>query len=104
MWCGIVKYSGDKKRMAPSVARPALLNGQCGKTADMWLKLSVRPPHRNLRQGKAMFGFPIQTKRFDKGDAFAMTSSNNPVVPSAREALNKFKMEAASDLHVPAPS
>lgn len=33
-----------------------------------------------------------------------MTSSNNPVVPSAREALNKFKMEAANDLRVPAPS
>lgn len=33
-----------------------------------------------------------------------MTSSNNPVVPSAREALNKFKMEAANDLHVSAPS
>ena len=33
-----------------------------------------------------------------------MTSSNNPVVPSAREALNKFKMEAANDLRVSAPS
>ena len=33
-----------------------------------------------------------------------MTSSNNPVVPSAREALNKFKMEAANDLRVPVPS
>lgn len=33
-----------------------------------------------------------------------MTSSNKAVVPSAREALNKFKMEAASDLRVPAPS
>lgn len=32
-----------------------------------------------------------------------MTSSNNPVVPSAREALNKFKMEAATDLDVPVP-
>lgn len=32
-----------------------------------------------------------------------MTSSNNssqPVVPSAREALNKFKMEAASEVGV----
>lgn len=33
-----------------------------------------------------------------------MTSSNKAVVPSAREALDKFKMEAASDLRVPAPS
>lgn len=32
-----------------------------------------------------------------------MSSSNNssrPVVPSAREALNKFKMEAAQDFGV----
>ena len=27
--------------------------------------------------------------------------SNQPVVPSAREALDKFKMEAAQDLRVP---
>ena len=32
------------------------------------------------------------------------SNSNQPVVPSAREALNKFKMEAANDLRVPAPS
>lgn len=35
-----------------------------------------------------------------------MSSSNNsnqPVVPQAREALNKFKMEAANDLDVPTP-
>ena len=31
-------------------------------------------------------------------------SSNNLVVPSAREAMDKFKMEAASDLAVSAPS
>lgn len=31
-------------------------------------------------------------------------NSNQPVVPSAREALNKFKMEAAQDLAVSAPS
>ena len=29
-----------------------------------------------------------------------MTSSNNAVVPSAREALNKFKMEAAQEVGV----
>ena len=29
-----------------------------------------------------------------------MTSSNKAVVPSAREALNKFKMEAASEVDV----
>ena len=31
-------------------------------------------------------------------------SSNNLVVPNAREAMDKFKMEAASDLRVPTPS
>lgn len=31
-------------------------------------------------------------------------SSNNLVVPSAREAMDKFKMEAANDLAVSAPS
>ena len=31
-------------------------------------------------------------------------NSNQPVVPNAREALNKFKMEAANDLRVPVPS
>lgn len=29
-----------------------------------------------------------------------MTKSNQPVVPSAREALNKFKMEAANEVGV----
>jgi len=31
-------------------------------------------------------------------------SSNRLVVPGAREAMDKFKMEAANDLRVPAPS
>ena len=29
------------------------------------------------------------------------SNNNNAVVPEAREALDKFKMEAASDLDVP---
>lgn len=32
------------------------------------------------------------------------TNSNNLVNPNAREAMNRFKMEAASDLRVPVPS
>ncbi len=32
-----------------------------------------------------------------------MKSNNNAVVPEAREALDKFKMEAASDLGVSVP-
>lgn len=31
-------------------------------------------------------------------------SSNRLVVPGAREAMDQFKMEAANDLRVPAPS
>ena len=31
----------------------------------------------------------------------ATKSSNNLVVPTAREAMDKFKMEAANDLRVP---
>ncbi len=33
-----------------------------------------------------------------------MKSNNNAAIPEAREALDKFKMEAASDLRVPVPS
>ena len=32
------------------------------------------------------------------------TRSNKLVVPGAREAMDKFKMEAANDLRVPTPS
>lgn len=31
-------------------------------------------------------------------------NSNNINIPEAREAMDKFKMEAASDLRVPPPS
>ena len=33
-----------------------------------------------------------------------MKSNNNLNVPEAREAMDKFKMEAAGDLGVPLPS
>ena len=32
-----------------------------------------------------------------------MSSNKKTVVPSARDAMNQFKMEAASDLRVPTP-
>ena len=32
------------------------------------------------------------------------SNSNKIMVPNAREAMNKFKMEAANDFHVPTPS
>ncbi len=34
-------------------------------------------------------------------EMYVMKSNNNAVVPEAREALDKFKMEAAADLDVP---
>ncbi|WP_077138711.1 small, acid-soluble spore protein, alpha/beta type [Clostridium phoceensis] len=33
-----------------------------------------------------------------------MSTNKQSLVPNAREALNKFKMEAANDLRVPTPS
>ena len=49
-----------------------------------------------------MSGFPIH-KQKEKEMQNHMSSSNNsnqPVVPSAREAMNKFKMEAAQQVGV----
>jgi len=34
----------------------------------------------------------------------ANSGSNKALVPEAREALNRFKMEAASEVGVPTPS
>jgi hypothetical protein len=39
-----------------------------------------------------------------KEEMLIMKSNNNAVVPEAREALDKFKMEAAADLDVFLPS
>ena len=51
-----------------------------------------------------MLGFPIQPKRsrFEKEnkDMSNTNNSNRLVVPGAREAMDKFKMEAANDLDV----
>ena len=35
-----------------------------------------------------------------EGDVFMSTTSNQPAVPNARAALNKFKMEAAQEVGV----
>lgn len=47
-----------------------------------------------------------QQPRFKKEnkDMSNSNNSNRLVVPGAREAMDKFKMEAANDLAVPAPS
>ena len=56
---------------------------------------------------KSRKGFHAETTRPKKqvceGDTIMSSSnrSNQPVVPSAREALDKFKMEADQDLGVP---
>ena len=57
-----------------------------------------------------MLGFPIRERnkqpRFKKEnkDMSNTNNSNRLVVPGAREAMDKFKMEAANDFHVPMPS
>ena len=53
--------------------------------------------------GHNMTAVPMQLF-FEIRRCITMKSNNNAVVPEAREALNKFKMEAANDLRVPAPS
>lgn len=53
-----------------------------------------------------MLGFRSDKQRFKKEntDMSNTNNSNRLVVPGAREAMDKFKMEAASDLDVTAPS
>ena len=57
-----------------------------------------------------MLGFPIRQRnrstRFKKEnkDMSNTNNSNRLVVPGAREAMDKFKMEAANDLAVSIPS
>ena len=48
----------------------------------------------------------VKQTRFKKEnkDMSNTNNSNRLVVPGAREAMDKFKMEAANDSHVPAPS
>lgn len=46
----------------------------------------------------------IQTKKRLEKERQNMSSNKSTMVPNAREAMNKFKMEAASDLYVPVPS
>ena len=47
-----------------------------------------------------------QTTKIQKEnkDMSNTNNSNRLVVPGAREAMDKFKMEAANDFHVPMPS
>ena len=51
-----------------------------------------------------MLGFPIQPKRFrfkkENKDMSNSNNSNRLVVPGAREAMDKFKMEAANEVGV----
>ena len=65
--------------------------------------------HTDKKAGKAMFAIPKSNKpnQTFKQKAKIIRSSKNTNklnVPEARAAMNKFKMEAASDLRVPAPS
>ena len=76
------------------------------------LNLPAGMPHIKIRMAQTMLGFLIQqTRTRDEKDLKQETrimsnsnTSNRRVVPGAREAMDKFKMEAASDFHVPMPS
>ena len=61
--------------------------------------------YRNAAAGKAMLGCSIHpnTKDEKKKGRNIMSKSNNSnkiMVPNAREAMNKFKMEAANEVGV----
>ena len=65
--------------------------------------------HTGKKSGKAMCAIPQSNKpnqTFKQKEKIIMSSKNTNKlnVPEARAAMNKFKMEAASDLRVPAPS
>lgn len=65
--------------------------------------------HTDKKSGKAMFAIPKSNKpnqTFKQKEKIIMSSknSNKLNIPEAKAAMNKFKMEAASDLRVPAPS
>ena len=49
---------------------------------------------------------PTQTHKQMEKERIIMSNSNSNkiMVPNAREAMNKFKMEAANDFRVPTPS
>lgn len=72
------------------------------------LNLPKSRPHRNVRTAQTMLGCSIQPntqKQNEKGETIMSNSNSNKImVPNAREAMNKFKMEAANDLAVSAPS
>ena len=104
--CGCFCADGPEKPRSGGTQKPSEI-----RVLGVWKLcahgLAGADPHRNGGWGKAMLGSRIQNKQ--QGDANRMSSSNRsnsnqPVVPNAREALNKFKMEAASDLRVPVPS
>ena len=71
------------------------------------LNLPWSRPHRKVRTAQTMLGCSIQTKQNcmkKERQIMSNSNSNKIMVPNAREAMNKFKMEAANDLAVAAPS
>lgn len=60
-----------------------------------------------MRTAQTMLGCSIQPKQIrvkKERQIMSNSNSNKIMVPNAREAMNKFKMEAANDLAVSAPS
>ena len=64
--------------------------------------------HTDKKSGKAMFAIPKSNKpnqTFKQKEKIIMSSKNTNKlnVPEARAAMNKFKMEAASEVDVQRP-
>ena len=60
-----------------------------------------------MRTAQTMLGCSIQPKQIQvkkERQIMSNSNSNKIMVPNAREAMNKFKMEAANDFAVPTPS
>ena len=57
------------------------------------------------RHSAPLFFSPVRHRKNGEGENVSCLRRGNRInVPEAREAMDKFKMEAANDLRVPAPS
>lgn len=67
------------------------------------VKISSRLRYRTAAKVSSFFSGATSAQNQEK-EKFDMSRSSNRInVPEAREAMDKFKMEAANDLDVPAP-
>ena len=68
------------------------------------VKTSSRLRYRTAAKVSNFLSSAVSAQNLEK-EKFDMSKKNNRInVPEAREAMDKFKMEAANDLDVPVPS